>query len=195
MIEQVHYLLFDRESSPTDNAKAVVYDIGCGDGRVLISLAHRPDVARVVGIEYDGKFVVRAQQAAQTALTLARRGICVYKEILLYHACMFFPFSITTYILILNIGICAANAEDYASIDIRHADARLEPANDATHIFCYLTPVGIAAVRDVSLLPLLRRHGRLVTYVFRIPGLQPTHVWSWGAVSLYLYTHLSLSSS
>jgi hypothetical protein len=40
--------------------------------------------------------------------------------------------------------------------------------------------------------PLLQRGGRLVTYVFTVPGMLPTRVWRWNAVALYLYTRESL---
>lgn len=78
-----------------------------------------------------------------------------------------------------------------ADLEIRHNDARLEPAADATHIYAYLTPTGLAAVTDVSLVPLLLRGGRLVTHLFRVPGLKPVREWKWGAVYLYLYTSKS----
>lgn len=77
-------------------------------------------------------------------------------------------------------------------IEVRRTNLRTETAEDATHIFAYLTPQGMAAIRDVSLIPLLERGGRLVTYVFSVPGLKPARTWRWGAVSLYLYTSESL---
>jgi hypothetical protein len=65
-------------------------------------------------------------------------------------------------------------------------------ALDATHGYAYLTPNGMAALARAVFYPLLLRNGRLVTYVFTVPGLLPAKVWRWNAVALYLYTRESL---
>mmetsp|Transcript_65064 Transcript_65064/g.153081 ORF Transcript_65064/g.153081 Transcript_65064/m.153081 type:complete len:399 (+) Transcript_65064:51-1247(+) len=43
----------------------LVYDLGCGDGRLLLGAARRG--AKAVGIEYDARFAQKAQRAAQEA--------------------------------------------------------------------------------------------------------------------------------
>jgi len=43
----------------------ILYDLGCGDGRLLLAAARRG--ARAVGIEYDERFVERARAAASDA--------------------------------------------------------------------------------------------------------------------------------
>lgn len=92
------------------------------------------------------------------------------------------------------LPLCPDDGDWLAATEIIHGDVCATSAEDATHVFAYLTPQGIAAVREVSLLPLLLRGGRLVTFVFSVPGWRPTASWRWGAVALYLYTGESLES-
>jgi len=60
--EPVDYLLLRRYMRPVKLASDdVVYDIGCGMGRMLCLFARRP-VRQVVGIEYDGRLAEMARQ-------------------------------------------------------------------------------------------------------------------------------------
>lgn len=45
----------------------VLYDLGCGDGRVMIAAALATPGLRCIGIEYDSKYAARAQEAVAAA--------------------------------------------------------------------------------------------------------------------------------
>lgn len=63
------------EVGPAD----IFYDLGCGDGRVLLAAAGRG--ARCLGVEYDGQLALRAQQA------VAGAGFKEHAEIIHGDAC------------------------------------------------------------------------------------------------------------
>ena len=66
--------------------------------------------------------------------------------------------------------------------------------DDASTIFVYLVPEGIKALRT-ELISALEKNVRIVTYVFSIPGIEPSRVEIYkGSTKLYLYTKDSLLS-
>ena len=48
-------------------AEDVLYDLGCGDGRVMIAAAQAVPGLRCIGVEYDLKYATRAQEAVDAA--------------------------------------------------------------------------------------------------------------------------------
>ena len=70
MTPAVRTLYIDTDSEALEDAGVgpadVVYDLGCGDGRIPIRAAQRFG-ARAVGVDVDGRLVAEAQEAATRA--------------------------------------------------------------------------------------------------------------------------------
>lgn len=106
----------------------IFYELGCGDGRVMVSAAQSTPGLRCVGIEYDPEFAERARRAVSEA-ALTQRVDVIHESV-------------------MNVSI--------------------EPATSA---FVYLVPKGMALVAP-ALKALIARGGRVVSYIFSIPGLR-----------------------
>eukprot|EP00940_MAST-03C_sp_MAST-3C-sp2_P000843 g843.t1 len=79
-------------------------------------------------------------------------------------------------------------------VRVVEADATKYDFSDATAMFLYLVPEGLKKIRS-PLENLLQRDGRIVSYVFSIPGMKATQtVLTKGNLALRLYTKRSLSS-
>lgn len=109
------------------NEEDVLYELGCGDGRVMIAAAQHTPGLRCVGVEYDRVFVDRAVAA-----------------------------------------VAEAGLEDV--VRVLHEDVQNVLMDDATAVFVYLVPQGMRAMAP-RLLDLLARGGRVVAYMFSLPGI------------------------
>ena len=58
------------------SAKSKLYDLGCGDGRVLIEACKINDLTHVVGVEYDLSLCIRARE------NIARNGFDLRAKVL-----------------------------------------------------------------------------------------------------------------
>ncbi|KAG7376713.1 hypothetical protein PHYPSEUDO_012857 [Phytophthora pseudosyringae] len=131
----------------------VLFDLGCGDARVLVHAAEKIG-ARCIGVEYNAELVTRAQARVE----VATRGRSCWQA-----------GQATDWIFVVQLmqehGVGAL-------VDIRHGDALEVDLTPATALFLYLVPQGIK-----MLLPKLeearRLHVRIVTYVFSIPDWKP----------------------
>ena len=111
----------------------VVYDLGCGDGRIVIAAAKKYG-CRAVGVELRPEVVEEARRNA------ARAGV-----------------------------------EDL--VEIRHADILTTDFSDATVVAMYLLPD-----LNVRLIPKLNRlppGSRVVSYMFKMPGVPPKEKAQW----------------
>uniref|UniRef100_A0A7S2ETP9 Methyltransferase domain-containing protein n=1 Tax=Trieres chinensis TaxID=1514140 RepID=A0A7S2ETP9_TRICV len=167
----------------------VLFDLGCGDGRFLLTAAGRVRGLRCVGVEYDDKFVDRAREALSST---------------------FMDF---------NVGGKDGNHKSPTDIaervEIRHGDvidelrascnasisSNLTVRDDATAIFVYLVPNGLVKIRPLleSIMRQRRtkkgcsRRLRVVTYMFSMRGWEPIVVdrMTKGECPVYLYDESS----
>ncbi|CAM9245659.1 unnamed protein product [Laminaria digitata] len=84
-----------------------------------------------------------------------------------------------------------ADASLELKIKIIHGNVLDIDADEATVVFIYLVPAGMAAVKE-AMVSLLRAGARVATYVFSLPGLTPAKVVTFKATNIYLYTASSL---
>lgn len=130
----------------------ILYDIGCGDGRVLIEAVRSSELKSAIGVEYDQKYAKRAGHA-----------------------------------------VSDAGLNDY--IKIIHGDACQLSMDDATVLFVYLVPEGLMKIRP-KLIEMLDRGGcRILSNIFSIPGIEPTHVFEYTKAKLKLYYYGALEKS
>lgn len=143
------------------NLKAtdILFDLGCGDGRLLINAAQRVEGLRCVGIEMDRKFVNRAKNVIKNLPVSVRNRIEIRE------------------------GDVAALAES-ASREAFYADeigslCRNLTLFDATAVYIFLLPKGILKLKK-NLDRLLtkckeeQRSLQVVTYLFQIHDWEPT---------------------
>eukprot|EP00968_Pinguiococcus_pyrenoidosus_P010218 scaffold803_cov310-Pinguiococcus_pyrenoidosus.AAC.131 len=127
---------------------AVLYDIGCGDARLLVEAA-RQHGCQGIGIDYDEAIVLKARES------VAQSGLA-------------------------------------DAIAILHENALETDLRAAHRIFVYLMPKGMAALRT-TFVRILSEGGRIVSYVFSIPDLEPVEkLQPEPMTNLYLYTKDSL---
>ena len=142
----------------------VLFDLGCGDGRLLRrACQHLPGLS-CVGIEVDALYVERArvlpnddQDAASVANMDIREG-------------------------------------DVLDPTVQNSHGRLSLSDDATAIFLFLLPKGLVKVRPtleeiVKSRMAEKRRFRIASYMFRIRDWEPTHInrETKGGCPIYLY--------
>ena len=78
-------------------------------------------------------------------------------------------------------AVYARRAEEaaggYDNVVIMHADVLDVDLADATAVFVYLVPEGLKLCEE-KLLGVLRRGGRVASYMFSLPGLEPKETFS-----------------
>ena len=134
----------------------VLYDLGCGDGRMLIQAwkdMRDKTHFRAVGVEYDGVLCKRARE---------------------------------------NVDI---NGFLPTQISIVHDNVLNVDFTEATVLFIYLVPTGMAAIRDTVIRAIRERNVRVVTYVFSLGGLEPVEVQVYKqSTKIYSYDRRSIKS-
>lgn len=152
----------------------VLFDLGCGDGRLLITAATQHPGLRCVGVDIDPIFVARAQQAIQE---LSDPDLRDRLDIRLQDALQL-PMTTTT-----------------SSTTTRTNPAKdLTLMDDATALYLFVLPKGVN-----KLLPLLealvetrqkqQRPFRILSYMFQLHWWEPTVVdkTSKAGCPVYLY--------
>ena len=168
----------------------LLFDLGCGDGRMIIRAASRVDGLRCVGIELDESLVARgrdmvvaktsADKAALTDRVEIRNGDVLAEMKMIGQAPPPQPEN--------DKGVLA--------------ESNLTLLDDATAVFVYLLPQGLKKVKvlieeaakrrrlrwglsDAQQQPALR----VCSYMFSIPGLAPVQVdrSGKGSCPIYLY--------
>jgi len=191
--------------SNDDGDAGVLFDLGCGDGRVLIEAARENDGLRCVGVELEEKYVERAREAIRKEglgdRVEVRRGDLVV-ELRRQRQCD--PAE--------DRGLggdTGSGADDQGGERqvLRSDLSHLTVSNDATAIFMYLLPKGIAKIRPILEDVFRRRrkmrgveggHGvrplRIAAYTFSIRGWTPVEVdrTTKAEVPIYLYDETSV---
>ena len=137
----------------------ILFDLGAGDGRLLIHAATTIPGLRCVGIEIDSKFVDRSRSCIEAL-----------------------PADVSSR-LQMRLGDALAVAEvtsESSTIDTIHLCDELT-MHDATALFLFLVPNGLKLVRQLleQVVARHRKEGRrfrVVAYMFHIPGWEPTVV-------------------
>ena len=146
------------------NDDDILFDLGCGDGRLLRRACHLIPGLSCVGIEIDSVYVERArsppnddQEAASVANMEIRQG-------------------------------------DVLDPDVQNRPGCLSLCDDATAIFLFLLPKGLVKVRPtleaiVRSRMAQKKRFRIVSYMFSIRGWEPTLInrETKGACLIYLY--------
>lgn len=163
----------------------VLFDLGSGDGQLLIKAATQTHGVRCVGIELDPKFVSRGNQVKDglpadiKSRVLLRQGDVLVEAI----ACRSQLDSSDS-----DQGESSLDPNDATTLD------RVTLLDDATAVFIYLLPKGMKKVKPLLDAVVVRRRQeqrpfRVVSYVFCIPGWEPKIVdrSTKAEVKLYLY--------
>lgn len=149
----------------------VLFDLGCGDGRLLVAAAKRHPGLRCVGVEIDPIFATRAKESIEELPDPdLRNRIHIREED------------------VLKLPMTSAAA-------LHHTDiSELTLMDDASALYLFVLPKGI-----VKIMPLLEalvesrkqqgRDFRVLTYMFKIHDWEPTvvDVTSKGGCPVYLY--------
>lgn len=166
-------LLLADETNNDFAGDTVLFDLGCGDGRLLLAAVQRCATIRCVGIERDPILVEKAMSAARAQLSSEQQSRI---DIRLGDAMDPDEAKITTCSSADNIG----------------AQCRGLKLRDATALYLYLLPKGLVQLHQQHLLdshqkiPLLRK---VVTYLFRLRAWTPARVdrTSKASAPVYLY--------
>lgn len=160
-------------------APPVLFDLGCGDGRLLIAAVRRDPSVRCVGVERDPALVGRAAAAAaRERLTAEQRSRLEFRlgDALLMAAAS--PSSLPPPSSSLPPSSARDDASSASVLGSRCRDLQLE---DATAIYLYLLPRGL--VKMQPMLDQLVGDGKpasklrvVVTYMFRVRGWEPMRV-------------------
>lgn len=149
----------------------VLFDLGCGDGRLLILAASQHAGLKCVGIELDPVYVKRAQDAVA---------------------------SITTLDVSCRVDIRQGDVMELLKNETRRdgedVSSNILFLRDATAIFVYLLPKGLQSIKPILKAAARKRlesnqSFRVISYMFRIPGWEPVLVdrSTKGDCRLYLY--------
>lgn len=158
------------------SANDVLFDLGCGDGRLLIAAAQQHPGLRCVGVDIDPVFVQRGQQAIQD---IPDPQVRERLDIRLQDA------------LSLPLTVSDRSTHNLSTIPT----TELTLMDDATALYLFVLPKGIN-----KLMPLLealvearqvqqRRPFRILSYMFQIHQWEPTLVdkTSKAGCPIYLY--------
>ena len=154
-------------------ASDILFDLGCGDGRLLIRAVSQVEGLRCVGVELDTVFVERAQRAVDQLSPHVQERIQIRCEDL-------------TEIL------KATNDEDTS----KEVPTKLDDVSifDATVLYLYLLPRGLRQIKpfldELVKRRLARGHSlRVVAYTFSVAGWEPVKVdtSTKSGVPIYLY--------
>lgn len=137
----------------------VLFDLGCGDGRLLLAAAQRVEGLRCVGIDIDPIFVERARVAVQEQSMEQRVDIRLQDA--------------------LSLPLTPTRSTTISSTDIPTCELSL--MDDCTALYLFVLPKGV-----VKLLPLLealvktrqeqKRPFRILSYMFKLHQWPPTAV-------------------
>ena len=158
----------------------VLFDLGCGDGRLLIAAAQKIPGLRCVGVDIDPVFVTRAQQAIEALPDpeLKRRLDIRLQDVLQ-----------------LPTTLATADSNPARNAGSPKSTQELTLMDDATALYLFILPKGIQKI-----MPLLsalvqvkqvhqKRPFRILSYMFKIREWEPTLVdkTAKGAHPIYLY--------
>ena len=168
-----------------------VYDLGCGDGRIVIAAVADFGADRAVGVEIDEEIAAKARTAAEAAGVSDRVSIHT-GDVLTYRS--------------KGVGeggggderaagSGASKITDLAGGQDEQPMSPQDALSDATVVVTFLLPAGMKALLR-ALRGVLERGGRVVSNTWGMgEGLRPVQEEDADNMSFYLYTLESLRSS
>lgn len=163
-------LLIDRALGDADKGGPVLFDLGCGDARLLINCAKKYPQLTCIGIELDNVFATRAIEQIQTLPQELQDRLYVHEG-----------------------DALKVQAQEESSCPVAH----LTFIDDASILFLFILPKGIEKmipllISVVEKRKLQKRNFRILSYMFKIPEWDPAFVdrSSKGSCPIYLYEFL-----
>jgi precorrin-6B methylase 2 len=156
------------------SAKDVLFDLGCGDGRLLVAAAEKVPGLRCVGVEMDIVFVTRALVTIESLTDDLKSRIDIREGDVLKLENEIRP--------------------EVEPASIGEECRRLTLMEDATAIYLFILPKGIVKIMSILEAIVQRRQEekrdfRILSYMFKIHEWEPTIVdrTSKGDCPIYLY--------
>ncbi len=174
-----------------EGRKECVYDLGCGDGRIVIAAVAQFGADRAVGVEIDEKIAGKAKAAAEAA-GVSDRVVIHAGDVLEYRSA---GKDATSAVIAEEAeGVGAAGEGEGVGVGTGAASSSSQDAlTDATVVVTFLLPAGMQALRQ-ALRGVLARGGRVVSNTWGMgEGLRPVQEEDAENMSFYLYTKESLS--
>eukprot|EP00526_Cylindrotheca_closterium_P023638 CAMPEP_0113617786 /NCGR_PEP_ID=MMETSP0017_2-20120614/8977_1 /TAXON_ID=2856 /ORGANISM="Cylindrotheca closterium" /LENGTH=197 /DNA_ID=CAMNT_0000527227 /DNA_START=53 /DNA_END=646 /DNA_ORIENTATION=+ /assembly_acc=CAM_ASM_000147 len=165
-------LLIDRALGDTTTGEGgpVLFDLGCGDGRLLINCAKKYPELKCIGIELDNVFVTRALEQIQTLSQDLQDRLYVHE---------------------------GDAMKDQVYQESTCPVANLTFIDDASILYLFVLPKGIEKlipllISVVDKRKSQKRNFRILSYMFKIPEWDPSVVdrSSKGSCPMYLYEFL-----
>ena len=177
----------------------VLFDLGCGDGRMIIRAASQVDGLRCVGIELDESLVARGRDMAIAKTSADKAALTDRIEIR--------NGDVLAEIKMIGLPAPLPPTNDTDPLD----NSKLTLLDDATAVFVYLLPQGLKKVKllleeaakrrrlreatghnsdNVGISSDIQRPAlRVASYMFSIPGWEPARVdrSGKGSCPIYLY--------
>lgn len=159
----------------------ILFDLGCGDGRLLVRAVSQVEGLRAVGVEIDPAIVERANKSIAALPKQDQERIQIRCE------------DVTK--VLLNACNRSERATDASTTTVAVA-GRLQdvPIEDATVIYLYLLPRGLLQIKPLLDDLVCRaiekgRTLRFVAYTFQVKGWEPVKVdtSTKSGVPIYLY--------
>lgn len=156
----------------------VLFDLGCGDGRLLVAAAKKYPGLRCVGVEIDPIFATRAKEAIQALPQDLQCRLDMREQD------------------VLQLPMTASEAGSRDDI------SELTLMDDATALYLFILPKGIAKIMPLleALVETRKKQGRdfrILSYMFKIYEWEPTVTdrTSKGRCPVYLYEFKSNTSN
>lgn len=169
-------LLVDRIAVSDESHKSsppVLFDLGCGDARLLIACATKYPTLRCVGVELDPVFATRAMKAIRETPFPIQERLYVHEGDA------------------LKLPMTAQQTDRTRISDLTLID-------DASALYLFVLPKGIEKLTPLLISVVERRkqegrNFRILSYMFKIPEWDPALVdrTSKGSCPIYLYEFLA----
>jgi SAM-dependent methyltransferase len=137
------------------SADDIFYELGCGDGRVMVAAAQATPGLRCVGVEYDEEYADRAKRAVDEA-GLGERVSVLHANVLDV------DISSATAVSVLLSSLSISSASPYSPLTTCVCPPH--------QVFVYLVPKGMKCVAPHLKTLVEEKGGRVVSYVFSVPG-------------------------
>jgi hypothetical protein len=165
----------------------VLFDLGCGDGRLLITAVENMKGLRCVGIEMDTVFTSRAKKSISELSAETQRRIEIREGDVLelgYKDSSSSSFTPQKSTATAETNTCGTG----------ESCQNLTLLNDATALYLFLVPNGLKKIKPLldRVVAIRKKQGRsfsVVAYMFQVRGWEPSLVdrTTKGEVPLYLY--------
>ena len=160
-------LLVDEDDQEHAQTNEILFDLGCGDGRLLLQAVQRCPTVRCIGIERNPDLVDKAVAAIRAQLTDDEQSRIEIRvgDALNPDAAVAQEATAT--------ALCKTTNSLGTNIDSKCRGLRLR---DATTLYLYLLPKGLIHVQQLLTRENMPRLRFVVTYMFRLQQWEPVRV-------------------